>query len=148
MGGAGGEPPWDNPSMRTRFTPLARAELLLFGLLILHTVDHAVNQPARELPAGSGLVGIAGFVIVAVAIVLALGRSRLAVPVGLLAGAGTVLGFLVIHLPGVGPLADPYADFDANALTWILALAPVAAAAWVAAIALAELRARRAPAPA
>jgi len=122
------------------FTRLARAELLLFGLLILHTLDHAVNQPARDLPEGSGIVGIAGFVLVAVAIVFALGRGRLAAPVGLLAGAGTVLGFLVVHLPGVGPLADPYMDFDANALSWILALAPIAAAAWVAAIAVSEMR--------
>lgn len=130
------------------FTRLARAELLLFGLLILHTVDHAVNQPARELPSGSGLVGIAGFVLVAAAIVFAVdGRPR-AAAVGLLAGAGTVLGFAVVHLPGVGPLADPYMDFDANALSWILALAPIAAAAWVATVAYAELRRGITPAPA
>lgn len=125
-------------------SPLLRAELLLFGLLILHTVDHAVNQPARELPAGSGLVGIAGFVLVAVAILFALRGGRLAAQVGFLAGAGTVLGFGVVHLPGVGPLADPYFDFDANALSWIMALAPIAAAAWVAYIALGELRRGRA----
>ena len=122
------------------FTRLARAELLLFALLIAHTVDHAVNQPARELPAGSGLVGIAGFVLVAVAILFALARGRLAAPVGLLAGAGTVLGFLVVHLPGAGPLADPYPDFDPNLLSWLLVAAPIAAAAAAAAIAAAELR--------
>lgn len=130
------------------FTRLARAELLLFGLLILHTVDHAVNQPARELPAGSGLVGIAGFALVAVAIVFALGGGRLAASVGLLAGAGTVLGFAIVHLPGVGPLADPYMDFEANAVSWILALAPIAAAGWVAAIAYSQLRRESAPAAA
>lgn len=129
-------------------TPLLRTELVLFGLLILHTADHAVNQPARELPAGSGLVGLAGFVIVAVAILFALKPSRLAAPVGMLAGAGTVIGFAVVHIPGAGPLADPYFDFDANVLTWILALAPIAAAAWVAAIAFAELRRGRTPAAA
>jgi len=122
------------------FSQLARAEILLFGLLILHTVDHAVNQPARELPAGSGLVGIAGFVLVAVAILFALRGGRLAAPVGLLAGAGTVFGFAIVHLPGVGPLADPYMDFDANALSWILALLPIAVATWVAVIAARDLR--------
>lgn len=122
------------------FTRLARAELLLFVLLIAHTVDHAVNQPARELPAGSGLVGIAGFVLVAVAIVFALGRGRLAAPVGLIAGVGTVVGFLVVHLPGTGPLADPYPDFDPNLLSWLLVAAPILAAAAAAAIAAAELR--------
>ena len=132
----------------SRFTPLVRAELVLFALLVLHTVDHGVNQPARELPAGSGLVGIAGFALVAAAIVLALGGGRLAAPAGVAAGAGTVLGFVVVHLPGFGPLADPYADFDANALSWILVLAPLIAAVWVAAIALGELRAGRRPAAA
>ena len=127
-------------------SPLLRAELILFGLLILHTLDHAVNQPARELPAGSGLVGLAGFAIVAVAIVFALAAGRLATPIGLLAGAGTVIGFAVVHIPGSGPLADPYFDFDANALTWILALAPIAAAAWVATITIAELRRKGEPA--
>jgi len=122
------------------FTRLARAELLLFLLLIAHTVDHAVNQPARELPAGSGVVGIAGFVLVAVAIVFALGRGRLAAPVGLLAGAATVLGFLVVHIPGTGPLADPYPDFGPNALSWLLVAAPIVAAAAVAVLAAAELR--------
>lgn len=129
-------------------SPLLRAELLLFGLLILHTVDHAVNQPARELPAGSGLVGIAGFVLVAVAILFALRGGRLAAPVGLLAGAGTVFGFGVVHLPGVGPLADPYFDFDANAISWILALTPIAVAAWVAYLAFGELRRESVPAAA
>lgn len=129
-------------------SPLLRAELVLFGLLILHTADHAVNQPARELPAGSGVVGIAGFMLVAVAILFALRGGRLAATVGLIAGAGTVLGFAIVHTPGLGPLADPFSDFGANALSWLLALAPIAAAGWVAAVGLAELRRRSAAAPA
>lgn len=124
-------------------TRLAKAELLLFFLLALHTVDHAVNQPARSLPEGSGAVGIAGFALVAVAIVFALGRGRMAAPVGLLAGAGTLLGFVVVHIPGVGSLADPYADFGPNALSWALVAAPIAVSVGVAAIALAELLGRR-----
>lgn len=129
----------------TRFTPLVRAELVLFALLILHTIDHGVNQPARELPAGSGLVGIAGFALVAAAIVVGLGRGRLAAPAGVVAGVGTVLGFAVVHLPGIGPLADPFADFDAAALSWILVIAAILAAVWVAVIAVGELRAARRP---
>ena len=119
---------------------LARSELLLFALLALHTVDHAVNQPERALPAGSGLVGIAGFGLVAFAIVLAVFRSPWAASVGLIAGAGTVLGFVVIHLPGFGPLADPFTAFDADALSWALIIAPILAAVLVTAVATAELR--------
>ncbi|MFN8113403.1 MAG: hypothetical protein U0R51_09390 [Solirubrobacterales bacterium] len=119
---------------------LARSELLLFALLALHTIDHAVNQPSRDLPAGSGLVGIAGFTLVAIAIVLALFHSRLAPAVGVLAGAGTVLGFVVIHLPGFGPLADPFTDFDPNALSWALVIAPILAAAWTTVVAVGDLQ--------
>ncbi len=124
------------------------AELLLLALLGAHTVDHAVNQPARVLPSSAGLVGIAGFVIVAIAIAFALRGGRLAAPVGLLAGVTTVLGFLVVHIPGVGPLADPYFDFDANAASWLLLVLPIALAVLVAAIAAAELRDTRQRAPA
>jgi hypothetical protein len=121
-------------------TRLARSELVLFVLLGLHTVDHAVNQPARTLPAGSGLVGIAGFTLVAVAILLALAHNRRAPEVGLVAGIGTVLGFVVIHLPGIGPLADPFTDFGPNALSWILIAAPMAASVYVAWVAAIEIR--------
>ena len=123
---------------------LAKSELLLFALLALHTVDHAVNQPSRELPAGSGVIGIAGFALVAVAIVAALFHSRQAAPIGLLAGAGTLVGFAVVHLPGFGPLADPYADFSPNALSWVLLIAPMAAAVWVAVVAWDQMRVGRA----
>ena len=123
---------------------LARSELLLFGLLALHTVDHAVNQPSRDLPAGSGAIGIAGFALVAVAIVAALFRTRGAAPIGLLAGAGTLAGFVVVHLPGFGPLADPFADFSPNALSWVLLIAPMVAAVLVAVVAWDEMRSPRA----
>jgi hypothetical protein len=135
----------DRTAPFTGFDRLARAELVLFVLLILHTVDHGVNQPSRALPAGAGLIGIAGFVIVAVAIVMAIGRSRQAALAGVLAGGLTVLGFLAIHLIGFGPFADPYRDFDANALSWILLIAPTLAAAAVTAIAFGAQREQGAP---
>lgn len=119
---------------------LAKSELFLFALLGLHTVDHAVNQPSRELPGGSGVVGLVGFAIVAVAIVFALRRGRLAAPVGLGAGLGTLAGFAIVHLPGVGRLADPYLDFSPNAVSWLLLAAPIVASVVVAACAASDLR--------
>jgi hypothetical protein len=108
---------------------LARTGLLLFALLGAHTIDHAVNQPARDVPAISGLIGVVGFAIVAVAIVLALRASPFAPEAAILAGAGTVVGFIVVHLLGDWtPLSDPYWDFDANALSWVLLIAPMLAA--------------------
>ena len=128
------------------FSRLATAELALFVLLGLHTLDHAVNQPARDLPAGAGLIGVGGFAIVAAAIVLELSRSRIAAVAAVAAGGLTVLGFLAIPIVGFGPFADPYSDFDANALSWVLLLAPTLAAVVVTALGLEELRAERTPA--
>jgi hypothetical protein len=127
-------------------TRLARAELLLFVLLIAHTVDHAVNQPSRELPSGSGVVGLLGFAIVAVALIAELRSSRLRAPIGVAAGGLTVLGFLAVHVIGFGPVSDPYRDFDPNALSWALLLAPLAAALAVTAIAAGDIGRARTPA--
>jgi hypothetical protein len=113
---------------------LARTGLVLFGLLALHTLDHAVNQPAREVPAISGLIGLLGFAIVAAAVVLALMGSAYAPEAAILAGAGTVVGFIVVHLIGDWtPLSDPYWDFDANFVSWVLLVAPMLSAAALAA---------------
>jgi hypothetical protein len=122
---------------------LARNGLLLFVLLGLHTVDHAVNQPSRDVPALGGVVGLIGFAIVAAATILALRRSSYAPEAAVLAGAATVLGLLVVHvLPDWTALSDPYWDFDANALSWILLLVPLAAAVSLTLAGLKRLNAR------
>jgi hypothetical protein len=126
---------------------LARTGLALFGLLALHTLDHAVNQPSREVPAISGLIGLIGFAIVAAAIVMALLGNPYAPEAAVVAGAGTVLGFVVVHLIGDWtPFSDPYWDFDANLLSWILLIAPMVAAAALTAEGLRRLGGRTLPA--
>ena len=119
-------------------TPLIRANLLVLGLLIVHTLDHAVNQPARDLPVTGSLVAVVGFAIVAGAAVLALNRSRFAVAASSLAGLLTAAGILAIHLAPrwSEPLSDPYWEFDPNALSWILLIAPLAAALYLAYVAM------------
>lgn len=108
---------------------LARNGLILFALLALHTLDHAVNQPAREVPALGGVVGLIGFAIVAAATILALRRSPYAPEAAVFAGAATVVGILFVHLlPDWTALSDPYWDFDANPLSWLLLVAPLIAA--------------------
>jgi hypothetical protein len=126
---------------------LARTGLVLFGLLALHTLDHAINQPAREVPAISGLIGLLGFAIVALAVVLALMNNPYAPEAAILAGAGTVAGFIPVHLIGDWtPLSDPYWDFDANVLSWILLIAPMVAAAALTAEGFRRLGGRALPA--
>jgi hypothetical protein len=110
-------------------TRLAQLNLLVFVLLVGHVVDHSVNQPTRDLPVTGGLFGIAGFVLVAASATIALKRSPWAPAVSLYAGAMTAIGFVAIHLlpQWSGAISDPYWDFDANALSWVLLLAPLAA---------------------
>lgn len=107
--------------------------LALFGALALHIVDHGVNQPARDVPATGTVVGVLGFVIVAVAVVEALRGSRYAPWAAVVAGAGTVVGFVLVHLlpEWYAEISDPYWDFDANALSWILLALPMGLAAWL-----------------
>jgi hypothetical protein len=109
-------------------TRLAALSLLLLATLVAHTLDHALNQPVRDGPASGTAIGIAGFAIVAAASVLALRRSPHAAAASVFAGAITAFGIVAVHLlPGWwGFVSDPYWDFEANALTWVLAMAPLA----------------------
>jgi hypothetical protein len=128
-------------------TALARVNLLLFAALVAHSVDHAVNQPVRELPASATVIGVLGFVVVAASAVAALRRLEIAPAASAFAGIATALGVAAVHLfPSWNELvSDPYADFGANAISWALAIAPLAIGLWLAAL---GLRALRRPSPA
>ncbi len=125
-------------------TPLFRANLVLFLFLIAHTADHAVNQPSRTLPGALDVIGLVGFIAIAVSLLLALRRSPLAPLAAVLVGAVTAISFIAIHLlPQWGALSDPYWDFDANALSWVLVLGPTIAAAVLAVVGSREIGAAR-----
>jgi hypothetical protein len=121
---------------------LAKANLLLFGLLIAHLLDHAFNQPTRDLPATGSAVAVIGFAIVAASTVLAVRRSPLAAAAAVVAGIASALGFAAIHLvpEWSEPISDPYWDFSANALSWALVIAPIIAALALAALGLRAVR--------
>jgi hypothetical protein len=59
--------------------------------------------------------------------VLALRRSSSAPAAAIAAGLATAAGIVAVHLaPGwSAAISDPYWDFDANALSWVLAIAPL-----------------------
>lgn len=117
-------------------TTLAKANLVLFVLLIAHTVDHAVNQPARDLPATGSIVAVVGFTIVAAATVLAVMRRPQAPIAAVVAGLVTTLGFIAIHLAPSWyfAISDPYWDFEANAISWALFVAALVAGLVLAAL--------------
>jgi LPXTG-motif cell wall-anchored protein len=127
---------------------LIRLNLLLFALLVVHTLDHALNQPARELPATGSLAALAGFAIVAAAAVLALRRSPSAPAAAVFSGLVTALGLVAIHLTPrwLDAVSDPLWEFGADPLTWALTLAPLVAALALASFGARELQSRAAAA--
>jgi hypothetical protein len=121
-------------------TRLAKANLLVFALLIAHLLDHGFNQPSRDLPATGTAVAVIGFAIIAASTVLAVRRSPLAAQAAVVAGLGSALGFAAIHLipDWSEPISDPYWDFSANALSWVLVIAPIVASLALAGLGLRE----------
>ncbi len=73
-------------------TTLARINLLLVALLVAHTLDHGLNQPARAVPASGTAIALFGFVVLATSAVLAVRRSPLAPAAAVVAGLATALG--------------------------------------------------------
>ena len=114
----------------------------MFGLLVLHTVDHAVGQDTRALPGSSSLVGAAGFAITAGSAWFAIRRSPIAPQVSTVVGALTAAGVLAIHiLPSWwGWVSDPYWDLDAGFVNWLSLVALLASALYLMAIGLRDQR--------
>jgi hypothetical protein len=114
---------------------LLRANLLVLALLVAHVLDHSLNQPSRDLPASSGFVGIAGFLLVAASTQLAVRRNRHAAVAAAAAGTLTAIGVIAVHLlpRWWGFVSDPFWDFDANALSWVILIALLGAALLLAA---------------
>ena len=136
----------ERSNLPSPLTVLAKANLLVLGLLVLHTVDHAVGQPSRELPGSSDLVGVIGFALVAGSAWLALQRSPLAPEASAVVGALTTLGVVAIHLVPSwwGWVSDPYWDFDPSFLSWLSLIALLASSLYLTALGVRDLRPRRA----
>jgi hypothetical protein len=117
---------------------LTKANLLLLGLLVFHTIDHAVGQPTRDLPGSSSLVGALGFALVAGSAWLSLQRSPLAPEVSAAVGALVSVGIVVVHLlpSWWGWVSDPYWDFDASFISWLSVIALLASSIYLTALGL------------
>jgi len=130
------------PNLSFVVSSLIKANLIVLGLLVLHTVDHAVGQEARALPGSSSLVGAAGFAITAGSAWLAIRRSPIAPQVSTIVGALTAAGVLAIHiLPSWwGWVSDPYWDFDTSFISWLSLIALLASALYLTAVGLRDQR--------
>jgi hypothetical protein len=117
---------------------LTKANLLVLGLLVLHTVDHAVVQDSRALPGSSSLVGALGFALIAGSTWLSLQRKPLAPEISAVVGALTFAGIIAVHLaPSWWTwVSDPYWDFQAGFLSWLSLIALLASSIYLTAIGL------------
>jgi hypothetical protein len=107
-------------------TALGRAALLLTAADILHALDHA--RQGRDLTAEVYGAGIAGWIALAVLLVLVARAHRLAAPYAAAVGLTVAAGFVIVHTaPHWSAFSDPYTAFDADALSWVLVAVPVLA---------------------
>jgi hypothetical protein len=124
-------------------TPLGRATLVLAVADGVHALDHL--RQARPLAAEVATAGVAGWVALAVLLVLVARGHRFAAPYAAAVGAAFAVGVAAVHLlPRWGALSDPYAAAHVDALSWALAVVPVLAAALLAVVAARALRGTRA----
>lgn len=117
----------------SRLSTLSQANLILFAVLLLHTIDHGAGQAGRDLPGSTNLVGAGGFAFTAASAYLALRRSPLSPEVSATVGVLTSVGVVAIHLmPNWWTwVSDPYWDFNAGFLSWLSVFAVLAAAMYL-----------------
>jgi hypothetical protein len=126
-------------------TLLGRAALLLVAADVLHAVDHA--RQGRDLASAVYVAGVAGWIALALLLVLVARGHRLAAPYAAAVGVSVAAGFLAVHVaPHWSPFSDPYPAFDPDALSWALVVVPMLGAVnLVAQAARAHARTRRSP---
>jgi hypothetical protein len=107
-------------------TPLGRAALTLTAADVLHALDH--TRQGRDLAGAVYAAGVAGWIALAVLLVLVARRHRFAVPYAGAVGLSVAAGFVAVHVaPRWSAFSDPYPDANADALSWALVAAPVLA---------------------
>src|SRR3954468_3090383 len=126
-------------------TALGRAALLLTAVDVLHAVDH--TRQGRDLASEVYVAGVAGWIALALLLVLIARGHRLAAPYAALVGISVAAGFLAVHVaPHWSSFSDPYSRFSPDALSWALVVVPVFAAVnLVVQAAGAHARMRRSP---
>jgi hypothetical protein len=120
--------------MRTAAALPTAAAVFVAGNL-LHTADHLRQGTSRlttEVFAGGTVLTLGAFLVLA----LALRGDRRASLAGLVVGVSAALGVMASHLlPHWSAFSDSYPDIGVDALSWVIVLVEIAAAAYLAAIA-------------
>jgi hypothetical protein len=107
-------------------TPLGRAALLVLFVHVLHDLDHVrQRESAPAEVVGTAILGWAALIGL---LVLVARRHRFAPAYAAVYGVASAAGFVLVHLvPRWSAFSAPYSELDADALSWLLAILPVAA---------------------
>ena len=127
---------------KPRLDTLSIAAIAFFASNVLHTLDHERQGTERlttEIYIGGSLVTI----LAVVTLVMALRRNPQAPLVATVVGFWTALGVTASHiLPHWSALSDPYPDLNVDALSWVIVLLEIGAAAALGVVGVIELRRR------
>lgn len=124
--------------------PLGHAALLVLLVHVLHDLDHLrQGDSASAEVVGTAVVGWAALVVLLVLV----GRSHRHAPTYAAGfGLATAAGFVLVHvLPRWSAFSAPYSEANADALSWVLAILPIAAGVYLTTRALLKLRSTAAP---
>ena len=128
-------------------TVLARANLALFALQVLHVLDHVVHQPDRQLAGAIIATGVLGFITNGTSTALALRRHPLAGWASVVVGFGTAIGLVLVHaVPYWSAFSDPYTAFGADVVSWVPLIITIAMSAFLGVLGWREVSARTDPA--
>ena len=121
---------------------LGRATLLVLLVSVVHDLDHV--RQGESATTEVVVTALAGWIATIVLLVLVARKHRLAAPYAAGFGVALALGFVLVHfLPHWSAFSAPYGEQGADALSWGLAVLPVAAGLWLTAQAAALMRAER-----
>ena len=129
--------------MTRRLDTLSLAALVFVAANLLHTLDHlrqGTGDLATEVLAGGTVLSA----LAVLTLVLALTHHPRAPLWAAVVGTWSALGVLASHVaPHWSAFSDSYVEIHADALSWVVMLAEVAAAAWLGVAGFRRLR--RAP---
>jgi hypothetical protein len=127
---------------------LTTASIAFVAANVAHTLDHlrqGTSQLTNEIMAGGAVISL----LAVATLVLVLRGDRRAPLVAAVVGLWTAAGVAASHIaPHWSAFSDSYPEIHADALSWVVMLAEVAAAAALGLVGLRELRRRPAGRPA
>jgi hypothetical protein len=128
---------------RTRSHALTTASIAFVAANLAHTLDHlrqGTSELATEVLAGGTVLSI----LAIATLVFVLRGDRRAPLIATVVGLWSAAGVTASHIaPHWSAFSDSYPQIHADALSWVVMLAEVAAAAALGLVGLSELRAGR-----